>query len=901
MSETSDSLARAHAVDPLRNVVLEASAGTGKTRVLVERFVSLLEAGVEPEHILAITFTRKAAAEMRERIIEHLREASRRSGPGHARWRNLRARLGSISISTIDAFCLALVREFPLEADIDPGFELADDTEVPRLIEESLDQALRICRSIAGTDDDVSLVFAQLGERRLRAGLASLLDRRLVAPEVLGRYLTAGPRGLTAGLVCRQTAESLRHALGGVRGGLDTFLDEGPIGRPQFAMLAEDVRILARDVGAPGCETRDGQARFRGLVDRLRGYFMKQDGLPRGEKFGGTGFGVGDCASEMAWRRHRTAAAAVAPEVAEAIRRFRRDLNVVLSRGVWRTYAVAIAQYQRTLDAHARLDFVGVLERAVGLLKDLDEFALSRFRLESRYRHVLVDEFQDTSRAQWELVAQLVRGWGEGLGAAADALSPSIFVVGDRKQSIYAFRDAESALLDEAATFIQSLRSDGDPRRAITVSFRAVPSILSFVNDLFSAVEKAPGRTDAFRYADEDRFPTAEVVGSTPDSDDVGDALGILVGETITAAADKVAGEISRLIGGVVVRDRVTGVRRPARAGDVAILLRSRDSHREFEKALERRRVLTYVYKGLGFFEAEEIQDAVALIRHLADPSSNLRAAAFLRSRVVRLSDAAVARLAPDLAAALLGAELPDVVASFGEEDRAVFERVYGQLPVWRSLVDRVTPSELLSAVLAETGYADELRGRRQAQARENLKKLRRMVRRFQNRGYATLSRVAEHLDQLALGDESNAAIDARDAVSLMTVHAAKGLEFPIVFIVNLGRGTGNRRAPVRVVLTPRGEPSVAVADYQSEADEDALAREREETKRLLYVALTRARDRLYLSASLSQGAFRATRGSLGDVLPASMRATFTEAGHQSGRVAWSGLEGRVHVFAVPA
>ena len=139
MSETSDSLARAHAVDPLRNVVLEASAGTGKTRVLVERYVSLLEAGVEPEHILAITFTRKAAAEMRERIIERLREASRLSGPGHARWRNLRARLGGISISTIDAFCLALVREFPLEADIDPGFELADDTEVPRLIEESLE------------------------------------------------------------------------------------------------------------------------------------------------------------------------------------------------------------------------------------------------------------------------------------------------------------------------------------------------------------------------------------------------------------------------------------------------------------------------------------------------------------------------------------------------------------------------------------------------------------------------------------------------------------------------------------------------------------------------------------------------------------------------------------------
>ena len=164
----SDAAARLHAVDPSQNVVLEASAGTGKTRVLVERYVNLLRAGVDPDHILAITFTRKAAAEMRDRIVERLREASRQSEFDRARWRELKERLGDIAISTIDAFCLSLLRESPLEADIDPGFELADDTEVPRLIAESLDQALRICRFIASDDDDVALVFAQLGERRLR-------------------------------------------------------------------------------------------------------------------------------------------------------------------------------------------------------------------------------------------------------------------------------------------------------------------------------------------------------------------------------------------------------------------------------------------------------------------------------------------------------------------------------------------------------------------------------------------------------------------------------------------------------------------------------------------------------------------------------------------------------------
>src|SRR5690349_16203814 len=180
-----DADARRAAVDPSQNVVLEASAGTGKTRVLVERYVNLLLAGVDPDNILAITFTRKAAAEMRQRIVERLREAGRLSQIDAARWRDLRDRMSDIAISTIDAFCLSLLREFPLEADVDPGFALADETEVPRLVEEALDRALRIARARARDDDDVALVFAQLGEVRLRAGLRALLDRRLVAPDVL--------------------------------------------------------------------------------------------------------------------------------------------------------------------------------------------------------------------------------------------------------------------------------------------------------------------------------------------------------------------------------------------------------------------------------------------------------------------------------------------------------------------------------------------------------------------------------------------------------------------------------------------------------------------------------------------------------------------------------------------
>ena len=886
-----DAASRAAAVDPTQNVVLEASAGTGKTRVLVERYVNLLRAGVDPDHILAITFTRKAAAEMRQRIIDRLKEASRLSEFDAARWRDLKERLGDIAISTIDAFCLSLLREFPLEADVDPGFDLAADTDVPRLVEESLDRAFRICRGVAKDDEDVALVFAQLGERRLRRGIGALLDRRLVAPQALRRFLQNGPRDLTAAKACDAAAARLADIFAGVRDGVGAFLADGPVHHPQFAMLAADIKRLAApkgratdtDVGAQAFRPAFSPAEFRNFVDRLRGYFMTQEGKPRGEKFMGTTFKGDDCDGEDAWRRHRASAGQIAGPIADAIKAFRRDLNVIMSRGVWRIFAVALHQYQRTLDAHALLDFSGVLDRAVGLLRDLDEFAESRMRLEARYQHVLVDEFQDTSRAQWELVRQLVRSWGEGFGAADAALAPSIFIVGDRKQSIYGFRDADVAVVDEAGEFVELLRPDSRPRQAISVSFRSDPAILSFVNEVFDEIAREPAteRRDGFRYADHDRFPVDPVApdrNAALQPDRVGGEQAVtFIGEvTVAANADRVAEEIVGLLGSATVRDRVTGVARTAKPADVAILFRSRDSHREFESALDRRGVPTYVYKGLGFFEADEVQDAVAVLRYLADPLSNLRAATLLRSRLVHLSDVAVARLRPDLAGAILTTEAPAAAASLDARDARLLAQLRRDVPRWLGRVDRLSPAELLDAVLDETAYAHELSGSRYRQARENLKKLRAMIRRAQNRGYQTLARIADHLDRLAIGDESNAAIDAVDAVSLMTVHAAKGLEFPIVFVVNMGRGTGGVRPPIRVGDGPRGEASVAIADYQSEADEDAANKDREESKRLLYVALTRARDRLYLSATVDEGGTcRMGRGSLGEVLPTSIRRRF--------------------------
>jgi ATP-dependent helicase/nuclease subunit A len=872
----ADAAARAFAQDPSENVVLEASAGTGKTSVLVRRYINLLSRGVDPANILAITFTRKAAAEMRERIVGELRRAADQSAFDRARWSTLRDRLGDIQISTIDAFCLSLLREFPLEADLDPGFTLADETEVPRLVDQALDRALAIFVARAKREPDIALVLAQLGIARTREGLAHLLGRRLVAWDVLDRFLARGPSDLTADAICARALSGLDALCLACDGGLDRFLAAGPSAHPRFLLLARDLRERRRFAG--------DHAAVRGLLDRVAAHFLGNDGRARTSAHRIAPYVVGHYPSAERGRWHRTEVVRLGGQVERIVFEFKRDLNAVLARGVRQMFAIASAEYRRALNERSVLDYSDVLEKAVDLLRRMDEFSQSRFRLEGRFHHVLVDEFQDTSRKQWELVALLVRAWGEGQGLAAN---PSIFIVGDRKQSIYRFRDAEVSVLREAGEFVASLRPGGAPRRSISRSFRAVPELLSFVNDVFAEIGSGGGRPDDFTYDDSDRFPVPE------SSDPRGPALGLSAAPDAESAASAVASEIASILDGDTVRDKQTGIARRARPGDIAILFRSRTTHREFEAALDRRGIPTYVYKGLGFFDADEIKDTSALIRYLANPHSELRAAAFLRSRFVGVSDEGLGRLAPHFCDALLAGNAADRLGVLGEPDRRALECARAHVPAWLRSVDRVPPADLIEHILPASAYAYELRGARCDQAWENLKKMRGLIRRVQNRGYATLARIADHLDSLTAGDESNAVLEALDAVNLMTVHASKGLEFPIVFVVNLAKGASGPPKPIRASGT-----DVSIGPFVSDSDEAERAREREETKRLLYVAFTRARDRLYLSTLTKDGQFVAGPGSLGAVLPDSLKALFAASGPAvDGHVAWTGASGRTYRF----
>ena len=245
------------------------------------------------------------------------------------------------------------------------------------------------------------------------------------------------------------------------------------------------------------------------LVETLQFYFLTQTRpfKPRQRMPGG--YKKDQAVSEAGWKRHTEALKAAAPAVHAALQAWARDLNVLLARGVERVFAVTRDEHRRTLAEHDVVDFPELLERAVELLQQMDEFSQSRYRLESRYHHVLVDEFQDTSRLQWRLVDLLVRSWGEGFGLVHEApVLPSLFIVGDRKQSIYRFRDADVTLLDQAASTIRGLRPDGGGRRAISRSFRARPALLAFVNDVCAEIAATGAvRPDAFRYDDSDHFP----------------------------------------------------------------------------------------------------------------------------------------------------------------------------------------------------------------------------------------------------------------------------------------------------------------------------------------------------------------------------------------------------------
>ena len=862
-----DAGARAQASDPTLNVALEASAGTGKTRVLVDRYLRLLEEGSAPRHILAITFTRKAAGEMKTRIIDELRKRP-------SLWNEMRTRLFEMHVTTIDAFCLGLLREFPLEAGLDPDVSLLDEVTSDRLKEEAIDETFAASRRGRGVD--IRFLVARFGEGALRRGMREFLQSRLTREEILRRYVEhVVPPSVSLKTSLKRFSESLASAVRG-KEGVERFLESGPDGETAPGFRA--IRFaLGRAVDPETATPVD--------VEEIRGYFLTAENEPRRrispvapkESF----------STPAAYERHREAVLALAPGVARAYRQWIREKDFYAVRQIHALYRHAATRFAELKSARAGLDFTDVLLEAVNLLEKRGEFSQSRFRLESRYHHLLIDEFQDTNEFQWRLIRALVDSWGEGSGLVQEIIlaeqsqgpgqgrirEPSLFLVGDRKQSIYGWRDARVEVMEKASRHLLRIRSGGGRKLTLRHSFRASGELLSFLNDLFSELPRARADLEwSFQYRQSDHFPTPPAVKTCARADQP--PIALATGKTLSEVAGSVADEIVRLLDEEGLRPK-----------DIAILFRSRSSYRAYEEALVGRGVPAYVYRGLGFFDSPEVMDIQALVRFLAEPASKLRAAELARSRFVAVSDSALMRMsaasrrrsAESALARWLQRGSVDVELPLSEADRAAVERAGRLIPGFLPFVDRIAASELLERILRESDYARWFVGERQAW--ENLKKVMEIVRRAENRGYLTMSRLADFLASAATDDESRAVLEAVDAVNLMTIHAAKGLEFDSCFLVNMHQRRREDTSLPRIRELADGGIEVTALG-SAEGDPGEIAKEpnrvEEEEKRLLYVALTRARRRLALSAVTAE-AFEPERSFLG-LLPRSFQDRFREA-----------------------
>ena len=814
-----------------------AGAGSGKTHVLVDRYLRLLEPCGVPG-IAAITFTEAAATEMRERVRRAVM-----SDPALARHR---ADLDEAAIGTIHSLALRLLREHPVEAAIDPAAAVLAEDEAELLRRAACAEAV---------------------DAAAEAG-----DARTLALRGIGVY-HAGIQ-LPPMLAQRDDAEAAFEALGPDPAGwperVRALLD-GAWGEQRAAVRAGAAAIA--DAVAPAADGADGAGGRIGEVAReVLAALHKAGAAPDWEAFAAA---LGE-ARERADLRVGSRTQSPDVEVRDAFRRL-RDLDAEAGglpawnghdgpalealaglRGLFRD---AARRYEAAKRERRALDFLDLELGAVALLRDHPAVADA---LRARFRCLMVDEAQDINPAQ----AGLIRLLAGGEDADGGAPRPRLFLVGDGKQSIYRFRGADVRRFRELRALVAAR---GGETWTLSRSFRTHEALTGSLNALFGRVFAHPA--EPFEAAMEPMtgrpapppgggpWLTLLPIGlRSPEGGRTTDHLRRRV------EADAVAAEIGALLGeGREVRDPragAGGAMRPARPGDVAVLLRRFTNVHAFEQALEARGVPCATPGGAGFFTRQEVLDCGGLLRWLAEPQDAIALAGVLRSPFFALRDDTL--LALRRRRRPLHAALGDPPADIAEGERARCAHAAGVLAGLRAAAGAAPAGELLELALERTGAEAAwapLEGGEQARA--NIRKLVRVVRTLAGRSLAEVAAYLEQRrDELDVR-EAPAVLDRPDAVQLMTVHAAKGLEFPIVFVPEAHAGPRDgwpvvrwRRGDGVSATLQRGEdagrrPRPGFYAHLQRLDEREDAAEH---RRLFYVAATRAADRLCVSGDEAGG-----------------------------------------------
>lgn len=842
--------------------MLRASAGTGKTTVLTERYLRLIEFGVPPRHILALTFTRKAAQEMKDRIVAALGSSAGRGD------------LAEVGVSTLDAFTLGLIREFPLDAGVNPGIEVLDERSIPVVQTEAIE---RVLSGATGFDRERLADLPLLLERsstQVERAVRNYLDRRVVWRRNFAQK---------AREVGDPAAPRLRSSF------------------REVSSACERLRTAGEAVGIP--------LRVR-LALRLEEQSGARDALDREtlERFFRLKTPPKTLPAEL--KPDYETVRAKADEFRSRWLDFQNDRAL---GPVWQVFQAVEAEYQRLKAERGVMDFDDLTVAATRLLENLGEFSESRFRLEARYHHLLLDEFHDTSDHQWRLLQAIIRPWSEGAGLTAEGVRrvtkgrlshPTIFVVGDRKQSIYRFRDARVEIVKQAEEVIRALRDperEPPPGLVLRWNFRSIRRLRRFVNSVSNEISEdreAEEKDWAFLYDDSDRLPENE--GPADQRPVLRPALSIAVAETHEQAAERIAARIRVL----VEKDGV-------HPGEIALLARVTSNLPIYRAAVERLGIPTWLMKGAGFFDTSEVRDLRALCRFLARPYSDRRAVELLRSRFFALPGDDLARLRRASPAAT---PFADLLRSGGEGtspelDSASATRLRTAASVvspWISLSRRLPPSRAVARILEETRYLEAAEAANRQQA-ANIRKALQHLRALERGGFAGMERIAEGLAAAAQGDTTQAPVEAAGAVQALSIHAAKGLEFEQVFLVDCGnQGAGDPGIP-RVQERGNGRWTIALIKDASPWKMDDGGRSRSEERRCLYVAMTRAKRGLTLSWTVKfnkpkrgekKGRPRQPKG-LARFLPAELfRAASETARNSTGFLDWVGHE--IEVLPAP-
>jgi len=859
---------------------VSAGAGSGKTTALVELCARLLSgealgAPCAPGEIAAITFTEKAAEELASRlrraVAERARAARAAGAPDADAWVERLQGLDRLAAGTIHGFCGRLLREHAPEAGLDPEFVVLDEERASAALLRAaraatvaaLDRGSPPARQLAaglgaaGARGGVTALVQDLVRARAtrgdagevplppdRAGDAALARARLL--EAADAVLAA--RGEAAGSGARELVEEVARAVEALR----PEDRRGPLGAGAYARLAV--------VGGAGKGKRLGKA----------------DGTLRERK---------DALAD-AW-------SAFAPLGAEVLAR-------PLAAELGRLVADAEARYAAAKREARAVDFDDLLVLARDLLRG--DGAL-RAELRRRYRALLVDEYQDVNCVQQSLF-ELLAGPGEASG-------PVLVAVGDLKQSIYRFRGADVTVF---ARLIRRFRGGEGRVLHLSDNHRSAPAVVELVNEVFARCMRPPGgapaRDDELAFGDEDRLVPRRAEGARPACELLVDAGEGPAAERRAREAGAIARRIEAIVSGragVAVRERgEDGGERPRRPRhrDVAILFRRLTQIAPYERALRAAGVPYRLARGGGFYQAPEVRDLGELLATLFDPGDAVAWAAVLRSPMCAVSDGTLYLLArvgfgrlgrssaeelrrEIAAAAAISTSTNEAVhpepldeardrlsagapasARNGRIPSAEWSRLLHFLDTWRALReirDRLAPADLLAEAVERLDLdAAHLAAPDGERRTMNVAKAIALAARFADGG-GTAQELAAHLRAMARRPprEPEAELDAEDAVALLSVHQAKGLEWPVVFVPDLGARPRNDGR--RALLDASGQVCAMAYDAAEEsfletasvraARDDERRAAAAESRRLLYVALTRARDHLVLSGEASNGA----------------------------------------------